>query len=591
MLLTRKVLSFINDIFRLFPGLVIANVVVLFLANLITVFSIFSIAPVVDFVLHPDLEGMSATTRDILDIVESVGLPTTLMTMLAIFCGLNVSKSGFLVLAGYVALKIKYSVQRELVIGTFVDFFNARWQFFSGNKQGTLLNTLNREMDVVSLAYRNLVSFFSSLVEVSFYLFVPFYISWQVTTLSLVLAVLLSLPILLLSKFSYRLGQENTSTANVLVGIIHESMAAAKVVLGFGNHHKSVSNFEHAIDAHIRVTVKSQSLGLATSLLYEPLALMVVVIALLLAQRFELPLSELAVLLWALRNSIPSIGGIATQKNTLTNFIPSYEQIKDFRKKAKQLEQPSGADLFSGFDKEISIEGVSFAYPGHQAVLSDINIRIPKGSMVAIVGESGSGKSTLIDLIMGFNEPAEGRICFDDKALGVFDIVSYRRRIGYVPQDSILFNMSIRDNLYWARDNAGDEEIEEACAQANATEFVNDLSDGYDTLVGDRGVRLSGGQRQRLALARAILRKPDLLILDEATSSLDTYSERLIQEAIEKIALETTVIVVAHRLSTIVNADYVYVLEKGRIVEEGDYRDLVDKGGQFARMTQLQLLQ
>ena len=145
-----------------------------------------------------------------------------------------------------------------------------------------------------------------------------------------------------------------------------------------------------------------------------------------------------------------------------------------------------------------------FTRTGVVKAVDGVSFALHPGETLGIVGESGSGKSTLIDLIMGFNEPAEGRIFFDDKALGVFDIVSYRRRIGYVPQDSVLFNMSIRDNLYWARDNANDEEIEEACAQANATEFVNDLSGGYNTLVGDRGVRLSGGQRQRLALARAI---------------------------------------------------------------------------------------
>ena len=192
---------------------------------------------------------------------------------------------------------------------------------------------------------------------------------------------------------------------------------------------------------------------------------------------------------------------------------------------------------------------------------------------------------------MGFNEPKSGQITFDGTNLQEFDINSYRKRIGYVPQDSILFNMSIRDNLIWAKEDATNEEIKHACRQANADEFIEGFPHGYDTLVGDRGIRLSGGERQRISLARAILRRPELLILDEATSSLDTHSERLIQKAMENIAKETTIIVIAHRLSTIVNADYVYALKRGKVIEEGTYSDLIKMDGYFNRMVKVQLLE
>jgi subfamily B ATP-binding cassette protein MsbA len=191
-------------------------------------------------------------------------------------------------------------------------------------------------------------------------------------------------------------------------------------------------------------------------------------------------------------------------------------------------------------------------------------------------------------MILGFHEPSSGRVTIDGVPLSDFDITSYRRRLGYVPQESVLFNMSIRENLLWAKENATSEQIEQACLQANAHDFIRDLRDGYDTIVGDRGVRLSGGQCQRIALARAILMQPELLILDEATSALDTESERLIQTAIERIAETTTVIAIAHRLSTISQADYVYVLEKGCVVEEGPYVDLVRGDGHFGRMVTMQ---
>ena len=209
---------------------------------------------------------------------------------------------------------------------------------------------------------------------------------------------------------------------------------------------------------------------------------------------------------------------------------------------------------------------------------------IPRGKMVAIVGRSGSGKSTLVDIIIGFNEPLDGQIYVDGTPLHEFEINSYRKRIGYVPQESILFNMTIYENLLWAKEDATREEIREACIIANAAEFIEQFPKGYDTFVGDRGVRLSGGQIQRVALARAVLRNPDILILDEATSSLDSESERLIQLSIEAIAKKMTVIVIAHRLSTIAKADYIYVLEDGRIVEEGEYSQLVKNDGSFSQM-------
>ncbi len=254
------------------------------------------------------------------------------------------------------------------------------------------------------------------------------------------------------------------------------------------------------------------------------------------------------------------------------------------------MRQKSGSKVFKGFNGKIALENLTFAYPGNKPVLENINVVIPKGKMVAFVGPSGSGKSTLVDSIMGFNEPLAGKITLDDVPLYDFDIISYRQRIGYVPQDSILFNMSIGNNLLWANKFATADEIKDACRLANAVEFIEELPNKYDTLVGDRGVRLSGGQVQRLALARAMLRKPEILILDEATSSLDTHSERLIQKAIENISKKTTVIAIAHRLSTITSADYIYVLQKGCILEEGTYSDLMKRKGEFSRMLHLQTI-
>ena len=231
-----------------------------------------------------------------------------------------------------------------------------------------------------------------------------------------------------------------------------------------------------------------------------------------------------------------------------------------------------------GLKKKLQFNDVNFSYPGRKPALDSVSLEVKKGMMTALVGQSGAGKTTTVDLMLGLYQQSSGQILLDGKELAEYDINSYRQRIGYVPQDPQLFNTTVRENLLWSDPEASKQDIWHACSLANAEQFVRELPDQLETVLGDRGVRLSGGQRQRLALARAIIRKPDLLILDEATSSLDTESEKFIQQSIDRLAGELTIVVIAHRLSTIRNADYVYVLDNGKIAEEGSYQELMEKG-------------
>lgn len=585
-----KALIFVRDIFKKFPFLLISNTLLLVATGLLSALSLFAISPLVDFLISPDLHNISPLTQKAVNILVFLGLPAALNSWVVIFLVFITLCSVFQAISQWAIMRTKYAVVRDIMIGTFRDFFNSRWYFFSSGKQGVLLNTFTREITTVGDAFGAMALFFAKALELVFYIIVPFCISWQVTGISLGIAALFAAPLLLLSKIGYNLGVLNTSTANHLISVINENLSLAKIVLGFGNQKKSVRDLDKAFDAHRRVTVKSQFLNLGMPIFYRPFGMVMLIAALFAARRFSVPLSEIAVLIMALLQIAISIGELAMRKNSIENFFPSYEQIVRLREQSVRLKQGSGKTPFKGFDRELTAESLSFSYPGEKPVLADINVRIPKGKMVAFVGQSGAGKSTFIDLIIGFHRPTEGKIMFDGVPIEDFDIYSYRNAIGYVPQDGVLFNMSIRDNMLWAYDKATENDIDEACRLANADEFIKRLPEGYDTMVGDRGVRLSGGQVQRLALARAILRKPYLLILDEATSSLDTHSERLIQQAIDNIAKETTVIVIAHRLSTVVNAGYIYVLKKGKIVEEGNYSELLGKGGEFRGMLELQAL-
>ena len=239
------------------------------------------------------------------------------------------------------------------------------------------------------------------------------------------------------------------------------------------------------------------------------------------------------------------------------------------------------------FKDSIVYHNVSFHY-NEVNVLKDINLTIPKGKMIALVGESGGGKSTLVDLLPRFYDVSEGSITIDGIDVRDFKICDVRGLMGIVSQESILFNDTVFNNIAFGLEHATREAVIEAAKIANAHDFIMKLEDGYDTYIGDRGMNLSGGQRQRISIARAVLKNPPILILDEATSSLDTESERLVQEALSKVMTNRTSIVIAHRLSTIQNADEILVMVKGQIVERGKHEDLIELGGVYKRLTDLQ---
>ena len=541
--------------------------------------SVMALVPLADFMLDPSLAKPSRITRIVIDGLEAIGSHPTFWIFGSLFVVSNFLKGSLEVALRYAILRIKYAVGRGLIGDALHTFFKARWGFFSGSDQGRLLNTLNRELNTIGDTLGALATLLAQIIQLCIYLAVPLWLNAQLTLTALGLALLFGSPFMLLHKVSYRFGIRNTETANVMMGVLSEVLGAARLILGFGRQNQASKRYLDAFDQHIKVTLRSQTLGTALPKLFQPMTMMAIVIAMGFAVQQQVRISELAAVMWSLLGAMPILAALLQGNISISNFLPSYEQLVSLRKSAAEFEEIQGDRIFLRLEQGIEFKDLSFTYPGRTQTLTDIRLHLRKGRMTALVGESGSGKSTVTDLVLGLQIPDKGQVLIDGVPLGEWQQNSFRERIGYVPQDPQLFHSTIRDNLLWSFEQAKEDDLWEALRLANAAALVKELPQSIDTVVGDRGIRLSGGQRQRIALARALLRKPELLILDEATSALDSESERLIQQSIEQVAQDTTILVVAHRLSTIAKADQVYVLRQGRVVEEGSFSALSVKSG------------
>jgi len=300
----------------------------------------------------------------------------------------------------------------------------------------------------------------------------------------------------------------------------------------------------------------------------------------------RLSVAGFALYIYVGRIMMDPISNLSTAYLTAQQTLVSAERVNEWFERKPLID--SGTRQVTSFEKEITLEGVSFRYEDEH-VLSNVDFMVRRGEVVALVGVSGSGKSTLTDLLLRFYDPNEGHIRVDGIDLREMELVSYRNLFGVVAQDSFLFNATIAENIAYNQPDLSLERIVEAAKIANAHDFIlQDLPNGYETMVGERGVRLSGGQRQRIAIARAVIRRPQILILDEATSSLDSQAEKLVQEAIDRVIKDTTAIVIAHRLSTILNADKIVVMEAGKVADIGTHEELLTRCNIYQYLCELQ---
>jgi ABC-type multidrug transport system fused ATPase/permease subunit len=468
--------------------------------------------------------------------------------------------------------------------------------FYASKNTGHFLNVINAQVNRFLKAFTALIGFSTQIITIGGYLLFAFFLSWPFTLTALACGFLILILFRVLSELSKRLSRSVSRESTVLQKFLVQMIHALKYLTSTA----STKTLEDKAQASIAVLTRLQfKLGLAstfTMAVSEPIA--VVFLSMLLLFQIMIlhqPLGPIFIALILFYRAIFTVITVqGTWQKVMTN-IGGFEMVREEFSAVEKHREVSGITKIKHLNQGIRFDHVSFAYD-QETVLHDINISIPMNSTVAIVGESGAGKSTMVDLITLLLKPKTGRMIIDGVPHDQLDYQDWRRNIGFVTQETVVFDDTIANNIsLWTCDVEKDDtckyRVEEAARQAYCYLFINALFHGYQTIVGDRGIKLSGGQRQRLFMARELFKQPRLLILDEATSSLDTESERYIQKSIDELKGKMTVVIIAHRLSTIKNADYIYVLDHGRIIEEGRYNELVCReNSRFGKMVAMQRL-
>lgn len=589
----RAFFQFIGYLGKNFPGSSLLYLLVTLISALLDASTALLVAPIFDLLLkdHTAPEKMSSYTQFTLHWVEQLGLPQSVLMMMFIFLGVVVVRNIFLVISDSTSVYIKENMAYRLKTQVFDAVLNANWEFFLKGNQGEFLNVLTREINQTQYCFVYFAIFLTYFFQIILFTAVAFWVSWKLTLFCVSLAFALIAPFLFMTRWNYKWGQKSVVQASLANGIVQETFSLAKVIQAFANQNIIMKHLETAQKRLLKLTFLSQSMTALIHQAYYPLGLFSVIMGYYLSLKLKLNFSELTIILFSMWKSIPVLSSLVRQMGRVSETLPSFAKVIELQAAASAQRMSSGSRKFTHLRTGIELQKVSFTYPeSPTAALQEVSLRLPRGQMIALVGRSGSGKSTLVDIIMGFHSIQSGAFEIDEQPFANLELSSYRRKIGYVPQNSALFNTSIRNNFLWIYPDLNEKDILWACQQAHALSFIQNFPQGLDTVVGDRGVRLSGGQVQRLALARAIANRPELLILDEATSALDSESEQFIQESIETLSAEMTILVIAHRLSTIKKADYIYVLDQGKVIESGSFKTLETHQGLFQMMLEKQNL-
>lgn len=513
--------------------------------------------------------------------------------MIVVYFLKGVSYYGQHYLVAYVSQKAVRDIRDEL----YFRLQNLSLSFYSRNKTGEIISRVTNDVSqlqsaIVSGAVNTIYKLFT-LVGGLVYLV---YLNYRLTIFLLVMLPLITYVLNIFNKKLRRVSKEvQVKIANVS-DVLQETLSAVRVVKSFGREDYEYDRFSSQNEANFQAKMKKTQYGAILTPLIEFIAA-ISFTAILWYGGYEvmqgrMRASELIAFFTLLLTISDPLRSLTKLSSTIQQAVASAERIFEVIDKENIIEKDKeNKVILDEVEGEVVYDNINFSYDRDEIVLKNINLCASPGDIIALVGHSGAGKTTMVDLIPRFYDPISGRMRLDGHDLRDINLENLRSFIGIVPQETILFSGTLRDNIKYGDLDADEEAVKKAAVAANAHDFIMEFPDGYDTMVGERGVGLSGGQKQRISIARAILKDPKILILDEATSSLDAESEALVQEALEHLMENRTTFIIAHRLSTIKNADKIIVLENGEIVERGSHQELLKKDGKYASLYQGQFIE
>ncbi|WP_237982451.1 ABC transporter ATP-binding protein [Bacillus thuringiensis] len=526
-------------------------------------------------------------------ILQNFPKTTSLISILGIYVLIVLSQN---ILQRNITLRDARTQQifvRKLRVETYSMILKAKWGFFLEKRKTNLINILTTELARVSYGINLILQLLATILFTFIQVGLAFLLSPQVTVFVLGFGILFLVASRVFIKKARILGGKTSELAKDYLSGITDHFNGIKDIKSNTLEGSRLDWFQSITKKMSSEQMEYMRIRSNSQLFYKiSMAILIAFFIFLSVNMFQAQTAQLLLIILIFSRLWPRFMTIQSNLEQLAASIPAFKSLWKLQQECNEAVEMQ--DIYMQkhikpicIKQGIECKDVSFRYNKQEALyaLQNINVQIPINSMTAIVGHSGAGKSTLIDVLMGLIQPEKGQVLMDGIPLTTDNLLSLRRAISYVPQDPFLFNASIRDNLLMIEPDASEEEIWDALSFAAVAEFVQTLPNGLDTLIGDRGVRLSGGERQRLVLARAILRKPSILVLDEATSALDTENEVKIQSAIERLKGTMTIVVIAHRLSTIRNADQVIVLGKGEIVQIGEFNQLAkERKGVFRNL-------
>ena len=505
-------------------------------------------------------------------------------------------KNIFSYISKYFIAHVEQGVIRNLRNELYEHIHNLPMNFFKNEKTGNLISRFTNDVNIIQQSITAVfLNIFQDPITILVFFGIAFSISWKLTLVSL-LTVPLSIIIIgfigsLLRKQSYKLQKK----LGAIVDVLHETISGVKIVKAFGMEEYENNRFQRETQNYFKIILKNVRIRNISSPTTEIIAVFLGAVILYYGGRLvlidgEIKASEFMVFLFAIFQMMPPMKQMSQLNNKVQESIGAgmrIFEILDIKPDIKNIENPVP---LKSFESEIEFNDVTFNYSDSpEKILDKVNFTAKKGEIIAFVGSSGAGKTTLVDLIPRFFDPSDGKILIDGIDIKEVKIEDLRKQMGIVTQETILFNETVFNNIAYGISDTPKEKVVEVAKIANAHKFIEDMPNGYDTIVGERGTKISGGQRQRLSIARALLKNPPIMIFDEATSALDNESEVLVQEAIEHLMKERTTFVIAHRLSTIRNADKIIVLDKGEIVQQGKHEELLnDETGIYNKLYELQ---